>query len=159
MNIIHIFVEIIKKSTTMKNLFLSLVLVLTNLVVNSQVISVHVTGFQLYTRPKTETLSESQTKNTLNYVSFNTLDADYVFDLTNNVFTQIDNVDNSVWSGIITEVRTNNNIIDVSVGDAIFKLVPKNNTQSDVFIIEYNNSLDSTNGFFSMLNDFSFEYK
>ena len=40
-NICSIFVEIIKKSTTMKNLFLSLVLVLTSLVAKTQVIDVN----------------------------------------------------------------------------------------------------------------------
>lgn len=143
----------------MKNLIFTLILVLSNFVADSQVISVHVTGFQLYTRPKNETLSESQINNSLSYVSFNKLDSEYIFDLTNKTYSQKDNLGNTFWHGEITEIRYNDNMIDVSVGEVNFKLVPKNNLESDIFIIEYNNISEVTEGFFSMKNDFSYEFK
>ena len=159
MNILYIFVEIIKKSTTMKNLIATLILTVSTLVGFSQVISVHVTGFKTYSRPKNETLLVSQINGSINYSFFEKLDAEYIFDLSNKVYTQIDNITNTVWKGEITNVRFNENIIDVSVNDVDFKLLPQTDTYSNIFMIEYNDNPEITEGFFSKLSDFTFEYK
>jgi hypothetical protein len=160
MNIIYIFVEIIKKSTTMKNTIFTLIVTLISLVVNSQVISVNVKGFQLYTRPNNETINESKNNNSVVYTKFQVIDAEYTFDLNNSKFYQKDNIDNSIWVGDITGVIYNNNIIDVSVGDATYKLISSkdNDSKSDVFIIEYN-TLGHKEGFLSMYDDFIVVYK
>ena len=161
MNILYIFVEIIKKSTTMKNTIFTLIVTLISLVVNSQVISVHVTGLQLYTRPNNETINESKNNNSVVYTKFQVIDAEYTFDLDNSKFYQKDNIDNSIWVGDITGVNNNNNnLIDVSVGDATYKLISSkdNDSKSEVFIIEYN-TLGHKEGFLSMYDDFIVVYK
>lgn len=144
----------------MKNTIFTLIVTLISLVVNSQVISVNVKGLQLYTRPNNETINESKNNNSVVYTKFQVIDAEYTFDLNNSKFYQKDNIDNSIWVGDITNVIHNNNIIDVSVGDATYKLISSkdNDSNSDVFIIEYD-TLGHKEGFLSMYDDFIVVYK
>jgi hypothetical protein len=125
----------------MKNLFITLTLILSSLLVNSQIIKLKVTGLQNYSRPVNENISESINSDHIIYTDFGFGDCDYIFDLDSQKFVMNDIFGEYHFEGKITKVNKNDNILDVSVGGCDFILGQFELNDELVFIIEYKNSL------------------
>ena len=96
MNILYIFVEIIKKSTTMKNLIFTLILALSNLVVSSQVFNI-TSNFSYYVEYEKGQNLDSLIK-TDTYVAYGTSDnkINFKFNLDNGILTVSYNYNDSL---------------------------------------------------------------
>lgn len=124
----------------MKNLIFTLILVLSNLVVNSQVITVKVTEYVKYQHPSSVSLYESEKQNILEFVSLCQTNTTYVFDLSSSKMTMI-NPDSSVWVGDITRIVPEGNVFDIYVGNSLIILSNDVNTGEFVLIMEWKRGL------------------
>ena len=136
MNILYIFVEIIKKSITMKNTILTLIVTLISLVVNSQVITVKMNGYYNYQHPSNISLYDAEKEGKLELISLCKTTTTYIFDLSSSKMKVI-NPDSTVWEGNITEIVPTGNVFDVYVGDCLIILSNDVNTGEFVYIMEW----------------------
>ena len=143
----------------MKNLFLSLVLVMVGLVSNSQVITVTFTKCQNFTHPSNISLVEAMNSNLIEYPYHTEGKNVFTFDFNTKVLT-IENSD-GVYFYTIDNVTKNNNVVDCVIVyegvETIFLLGKTSDNQSQFLM-----GRDEENqmvGFFSMNSDFNYTIK
>lgn len=139
----------------MKNLFLSLVLVMVGLTANSQVITVTARKLQNFKHESNISTISAIKSNSIEYPYYVIDENIFKFDLDNKTLT----IDNSRGSSVYTIVEINSNstnVIDCVTmfnGTATLFLLGKSLDNQDEFIME-EVSGDKVNGFFSLGSDF-----
>jgi len=143
----------------MKNLFLSLVLVMVGLVANSQVITVNVHKVQNFNHSSSMSTVQARQLDLIEYPNYTTGENVYTFDLDKKILT-LKNCKGFFTCNII-EVNKNENILDCIVFDGVrnvlFMLgVNKNNERE--FLTEFVDN-DKVFGQFSLNSDFDYSVK
>ena len=144
----------------MKNAILTIFITLLSLISNSQVITVATKGLQVYFRPKNMTLSECQEKNLIDHKYFGNGDCLYIFDLNKKVFTLKPQYVNWESNFKITEIRKNDNIIDLTTEDgATYLITDKTEYNEEIFLIEYFDLPNEVEGRFAKKEDYTVSIK
>jgi hypothetical protein len=143
----------------MKNLFLSLVLVMVGLVANSQVITVNIHTVQNFNHSSSMSTVQSRQLDLIEYPNYTVGENLYTFDLDKKILT-LKNCKGFFTCNII-EVNKNENILDCIVFDGVrnvlFMLgVNKNNERE--FLTEFVDN-DKVFGQFSLNSDFDYSVK
>ena len=143
----------------MKNLFLSLVLVMVGLVANSQVITITATTIQTFNHSSSISTIDAMESNLIEYPEYIVGDNTYTFDLNNKILT-LKNCDGFFTYNII-KVNESNNILDCvifdGIGDVLFLVgeTSDGNMQFLMGLVDGNKVI----GGFSMNSDFSYTVK
>ena len=143
----------------MKNLFLSLVLVMVGLVSNSQVITVTFTKCQNFTHPSNISLVEAMNSNLIEYPYYTVGEHVFTFDFNTKVLT-IKNSD-GLFFYTIDNFKKNNNVIDCVIvyeGLKTIFLLGETSDNQNQFLMGRNEG-NQVVGFFSMNSDFNYTIK
>lgn len=143
----------------MKNLFLSLVLVMVGLVANSQVITVNVHESQKFIHSSSISTVNAMKLDVIEYPYYTVGENTLIFDLKNKTLT-IKNL-TGVSTGQIVEINKSENILDCIVmykGSRVLFLMGKTTDNSNQFLLESVNG-DKIEGQFSMNSDFNYSVK
>ena len=123
----------------MKNLFLSLVLVMVSLFANSQVYTLSLKQVYTFEHPDTISLYDAQTANVLEFTALYDVKVTVIYDLTNKTVTMI-NSDSSVWEGTITEIMPTGNVFDIYVGNTL--VILSNDVLTGDYVLIEENKID-----------------
>lgn len=141
----------------MKNLFLSLVLVIVGLVANSQVITVNIHTVQNFNHSSSMSTVQARQLDLIEYPSYTVGENVYTFDLDKKKLT-FKNSNGSFFSFNIIDITQNENILDCivfdGIGKALFMLGENENSERE-FLTEYIAN-DKVYGQFSLNSDFSY---
>lgn len=144
----------------MKNLFLSLVLVMVGLVANSQVITVTLTKCQNFTHDSNISTVEAMDSNLIEYPYYTEGENIYTFDLNQKIVT-LKNSNNEFFTYNLIEINDTKNILNCiafdGIGNILF-LAGKDETGEQQFLIEWFDN-DKIVGVFSMNSDFTYTIK
>jgi hypothetical protein len=144
----------------MKNLFLSLVLVMVGLVANSQVITVNIHTVQNFNHSSSMSTVQARQLDLIQYPNYTVGENVYTFDLDKKILT-FKNSNGSVFSSEITEVNKNENILDCIVFDGVRNILfiaGSNENGEKEFLMEYIIN-DEVLGHFSLNSDFDYSVK
>lgn len=144
----------------MKNLFLSLVLVMVGLVANSQVITVNIHTVQNFNHSSVMSTVQARQLDLIEYPSHIVGENVYTFDLNKKILT-FKNSNGSFFTFKIVEVNQNENILDCIIFDGVGKslfLLGVNENNEREFLMEYINN-DKVFGQFSLNSDFDYSVK
>ena len=140
----------------MKNLFLSLVLVMVSLVSNSQVITVTVTTIQKFNHSSDISTIQAMELDVIEYPKYVVGNNVYVFDLDKRTMSH-----NGKKPLIISEINKSENVLDCIVLDnglpILFVMGETSNNETQ-FLMEWFKD-DKIVGYFSMNSDFSYVKK
>ena len=144
----------------MKTIIVTITLIVSSFICFSQVITVTTKGLQVYFRPKDMTLSECQEKNLIDHKYFGNGDCQYIFDFNTKIFTLRPQYVTWEKTSKITEIRKNDNIIDLTTEDGTTFLVT-NQTEfnEEIFLIEYFDLPNEVEGRFAKQEDYSISIK
>ena len=143
----------------MKNLFLSLVLVMVGLVANSQVITVTATTIQKFNHSSSISTIDAMESNLIEYPEYIVGDNTYTFDLNNKTLT-LKNC-SGVFTYKIVKINKSDNILDCvafdGIGDVLFLVgeTSDGNMQFLMGLVDGNTVI----GGFSMNSDFRYSIK
>ena len=144
----------------MKNLFLSLVLVMVSLVANSQVITVNIHTVQNFNHSSAVSTVQARQLDLIEYPNYTVGENVYTFDLNKKILT-FKNSNGSIFSFKIIDITQNENILDCivfdGIGNVLFMLGENDNSEKE-FLTEYIND-DKVFGQFSLNSDFDYSVK
>jgi hypothetical protein len=144
----------------MKNLFLSLVLVMIGLVANSQVITVNIHTVQNFNHSSSMSTVQARQLDLIEYPSYTVGENVYTFDLDKKILT-FKNSNGNIFSFKIIDITQNENILDCivfdGIGNVLFMLGENDNGEKE-FLTEYIND-DKVFGQFSLNSDFDYSVK
>jgi len=140
----------------MKNLFLSLVLVMVGLVANSQVITVTVTTDQKFNHSSDISTIQAMELDSIEYPFYTVGYNVYVFDLNKRTMSI-----NGGKTFIISKINKNENVLDCIVlnnGLSVLFVMGETSNGENQFLTEWFLG-DKITGYFSMNSDFSYVVK
>ena len=140
----------------MKNLFLSLVLVMVGLVANSQVITVTVTTIQKFSHSSDISTIQAIELGSIEYPFYTVGKNVYVFDLDKKIMSL-----NGGKTWPITEINKSENVLDCIVVDngvTVLYVMGETSNNENQFLMEWFKE-DKIVGYFSMNSDFSYVKK
>jgi hypothetical protein len=144
----------------MKNLFLSLVLVMVGLVANSQVITVNIHTVQNFNHSSSMSTVHARQLDLIEYPNYTVGENVYTFDLNKKILT-FKNSNGNIFSFKIIDITQNENILDCivfdGIGNVLFMLGENDNSEKE-FLTEYIND-DKVFGQFSLNSDFDYSVK
>lgn len=143
----------------MKNLFLSLVLVMVGLVADSQVITVNVHTIQNFNHTSSMSTVDAMRLDLIEYPSYGSGENIYTFDINKKILTLKNS--NGVFTSEIVKVNKNKNTLDCVVFDGEFNTLFLLGETSDgdmIFLME-NIFNGRVGGAFSMNSDFDYSVK
>jgi hypothetical protein len=140
----------------MKNLFLSLVLVMVGLVANSQVITVTVTTDQKFNHSSDISTVQAMELDSIEYPYYTVGNNIFVFDLKKRTMSL-----NGGKTLIISKINKSENILDCIVldnGASVLFVMGETSNGQNQFLAEWFSG-DKITGYFSMNSDFSYVVK
>jgi len=144
----------------MKNLFLSLVLVMVGLVANSQVITVNIHTVQNFNHSSSMSTVYARQLDLIEYPNYTVGENVYTFDLNKKILT-FKNSNGNIFSFKIIDITQNENILDCivfdGIGNVLFMLGENDNSEKE-FLTEYISD-DKVFGQFSLNSDFDYSVK
>jgi hypothetical protein len=144
----------------MKNLFISLVLVMVGLVANSQVITVNIHTVQNFNHSSSMSTVHARQLDLIEYPNYTVGENVYTFDLNKKILT-FKNSNGNIFSFKIIDITQNENILDCivfdGIGNVLFMLGENDNSEKE-FLTEYIND-DKVFGQFSLNSDFDYSVK
>jgi len=144
----------------MKNLFLSLVLVMVGLVVNAQVITVNIHTVQNFNHSSSMSTVQARQLDLIEYPNYTVGENVYTFDLDKRILT-FKNFNGSILTFKIIDITQNENILDCIVFDGIRNvlfMLDENDNNEKEFLTEYIID-DKVFGQFSLNSDFNYSVK
>jgi hypothetical protein len=140
----------------MKNIFLSLVLVMVGLVANSQVITVTVTTDQKFNHSSDISTVQAMELDSIEYPYYTVGNNIFVFDLKKRTMSL-----NGGKTLIISKINKSENILDCIVldnGASVLFVMGETSNGQNQFLAEWFSG-DKITGYFSMNSDFSYVVK
>jgi len=121
----------------------------------SQTITVHTKGLQVYFRPKDKTLAECKAEGLIEHQYFGNGNCQYIFDLDKKIFIMKPEYVDWQYTSNIIEKGSAENLIDLKTEDGTTYIITnKTENNKELFLIEYFDLPDKVEGRFALQEDF-----